>query len=71
MLANEGHKESRIVHNNWIINSQVVKESSLKNQKQPSNKSVIMVKPNHALQPSDSHQVHRSSIKKAASERKP
>jgi hypothetical protein len=69
-LGEEG-KESRIAHNNWIISSQVLKESGLKNQKQSSGKSVIVVKPNHALQPTDSQQAHRGSLKKASSERKP
>jgi hypothetical protein len=67
-LTSEGGKDSRILHNNWIINSQVLKETNLRNQKQPNSKSVIVVKPNHALQPSDCQtQPHRASIKKAAS----
>ena len=68
-MTSDAGKDSRIVHNNWIINNQVLKESNLKNQKQTSNKSVIVVKPNHALQSSDQNQ--RTSIKKANSERKP
>jgi hypothetical protein len=71
LLASEEGKESRIVHNNWIINSQVLKDTGLKNQKQPSNKSVIVVKPNHALQSSDQNQGSRSSVRKVGSERKP
>lgn len=67
LLASEEGKESRIVHNNWIINSQVLKDTGLKNQKQPSNKSVIVVKPNHALQSSDQNQGSRSSIRKVGS----
>jgi hypothetical protein len=66
LLSTEEGKESRIVHNNWIINSQV-----LKNQKQPSNKSVIVVKPNHALQAFEQNQGSRSSVRKIGSERKP
>ena len=69
LLTGEGGKDSRIVHNNWIINNQVLKEAN-KNQKQTSGKSVIMVKPNHALQNSDNNQ-SRNSVKKASSERKP
>ena len=72
MLTSDGGKDSRIVHNNWIINNQVLKEvNSLKNQKQNSGKSVIVVKPNHALQNSDNPQPNRNSVKKASSERKP
>ena len=67
LLSGEGGKDSRIVHNNWIINNQILKESNLKNQKQNSGKSVIVVKPNHALQNTDNHQPHRSSVKKASS----
>lgn len=64
------------MHNNWIINNQVLKENSLttfKNQKQQSNKSVIIVKPNHALQPTDPNQTQqaRNSVRKVGSERKP
>lgn len=64
------------MHNNWIINNQVLKENSLttfKNQKQQSNKSVIIVKPNHALQPTDPNQNQqvRNSVRKVGSERKP
>jgi hypothetical protein len=70
LLASEEGKESRIVHNNWIINNQVLKETGLKNQKQPSSKSVIVVKPNHALQPTE-QTASRSSVRKAGSERKP
>ena len=66
-LGEEG-RESRIVHNNWIINNQVLKENPQKNTKNPSSKSVIMVKPNYALQNSD--QPNRS-LRKAGSERKP
>jgi hypothetical protein len=43
----------------------------MKNQKQSSNKSVIVVKPNHALQPSDQNQPPRNSVRKVGSERKP
>ena len=62
------------MHNNWIINNQVLKENSLttfKNQKQQSNKSVIIVK--HALQPTDPNQTQqaRNSVRKVGSERKP
>ena len=64
------------MHNNWIINNQILKENSLttfKNQKQQSNKSVIIVKPNHALQPADQNQTQqsRNSVRKVGSERKP
>jgi hypothetical protein len=64
------------MHNNWIINNQVLKESNInnfKNQKQPSSKSVIIVKPNHALQPTDQNQTQqsRNSVRKVGSERKP
>ena len=64
------------MHNNWIINNQVLKESSIntiKNQKQPSSKSVIIVKPNHALQAVDQNQTQqsRNSVRKVGSERKP
>jgi hypothetical protein len=66
LLASEEGRESRIVHNNWIINNQP-KEGGLKNQKQTSNKSVIVVKPNHALQPADTNQPPRSSVRKVGS----
>ena len=66
-VGSEG-KDSRIIHNNWIINNQVMKEPH-KNNKNPSSKSVIMVKPNYALQNSD--QPNRGSLRKAGSERKP
>ena len=41
------------MHNNWIINNQVLKEQAqgAKSQKPASNKSVIVVKPNHTIQP--------------------
>jgi len=71
LLSGEGGKDSRIVHNNWIINNQVLKEASLKNQKPSSGKSVIVVKPNHVLQNAEGNQPARSSVKKASSERKP
>lgn len=73
VVPGEKGKDSRIAHNNWIISNQVLKETSgLNSQKQPSSKSVIVVKPNHCLQPSESQvQQHRGSLKKAASERKP
>lgn len=67
-LSCEEGKENKILHNNWIINNQVLKESTDKNQKNPSSKSVIVVKPNYALQPSDTNQ--RTSVRKAGSERK-
>ena len=67
LLSGEGGRDSRIVHNNWIINNQVLKESNLKNQKQNSGKSVIVVKPNHALHNTDNNQPNRSSVKKASS----
>ena len=67
----EGVRDSRILHNNWIINSQVLKEGSLKSQKQPSSKSVIMVKPNHSMQSTETQSVQRTSVKKSNSERKP
>jgi len=43
--------------------------TNFKNQKQPSNKSVIIVKPNHALQPSDQNQTQqsRNSVRKVGS----
>jgi galactose-1-phosphate uridylyltransferase len=65
LLASEEGKDSRIVHNNWIINNQP--KEDLKNQKQASNKSVIVVKPNHALQSSDQNQPPRSSVRKVGS----
>lgn len=71
MLANESGKDSRILHNNWIINNQVLKESNLKSQKQSSSKSVIVVKPNHSMQVAEPQQFHRASVKKSSSERKP
>lgn len=68
MLSSDTGKDSRIVHNNWIINNQVLEKANcLKNQKQNSGKSVIVVKPNHALQNSDNPQPNRSSVKKASS----
>lgn len=66
MLADEA-KDSRVARNNWIISNQVLKDCTMKNEKQPSVKSVMVVKPNHALQPSDSTQPHRGSLKKASS----
>ena len=71
-------KNSRILHNNWIINKEVIKESI--NNQQPvynnnkqktNNKSVIIVKPNHTGQMNNDHG-SRSSLRKATgSERKP
>jgi hypothetical protein len=55
------------VHNNWIINNHPKEGGGLKNQKQTSNKSVIVVKPNHALQPADLNQPARNSVRKVGS----
>lgn len=45
-----------------------MKDSDLKNQKQPSSKSIIVVKPNHALQISESiSQQQRGSLRKVGS----
>jgi hypothetical protein len=43
---------SRIMHNNWIIDNQIIGDTLQKNSKNklnlnPTNKSVIIVKPNH------------------------
>jgi len=67
-LTSEEGKDSRIVHNNWIINNQILKDTGLKNQKQTSSKSVIVVKPNHSIQVAE-HQAsqHRSSVRKSGS----
>lgn len=68
---------NKILHNNWIINNQILKESNSKCQKLPGSKSVIIVKPNHHalsqhLQDSQmqSQTQSRSSLKKGSGSEK-
>lgn len=56
------------LNNNWIISSQVLKDG---NKSKQTSKSVIMVKPNHALSQLAQGEANRSSLRKVAgSERK-
>lgn len=75
--AQNSNSNSRILHNNWIIDNQMIADHKKKTAassctNKGSNKSVIIVKPNHVTNSSNNENgASRTSLRKSnASERK-